>query len=45
MATARVHGIELYYEVIGHGYPLTMIMGLGCSARMWRWMVPFFAHL
>ncbi len=43
MATARVHGIELYYEVIGHGYPLTMIMGLGCSARMWRWMVPFFA--
>jgi pimeloyl-ACP methyl ester carboxylesterase len=40
MATVQVNGIEIYYEITGNGPPLTMIMGLGCSARQWQWMLP-----
>ena len=40
MATVQVNGIEIYYEITGNGLPLTMIMGLGCSARQWQWMLP-----
>ena len=43
MATVIANGIEIYYEITGRGQPLTLIMGLGCSARQWQWMVPVFA--
>ena len=44
MATVKANDIETYYEVIGNGPPLTMIMGLGCSSRQWKWMVPLLAE-
>ena len=44
MATVKANGIEIYYEVTGNGPPLTMIMGLGCSSRQWKWMVPLLAE-
>ena len=40
MPTASVNGTSLYYETSGSGAALTLVMGLGCSARMWRWMEP-----
>ena len=43
MATVKANGIEIYYEITGNGQPLTLIMGLGCSARQWKWMVPVLA--
>ena len=44
MPTVHVNGVEIYYEVSGAGPPLTLIMGLGCSARMWQWTAPIFAR-
>ena len=44
MAIVFANGIEIYYEITGKGQPLTLIMGLGCSARQWQWMVPVFAE-
>jgi pimeloyl-ACP methyl ester carboxylesterase len=44
MTTVKANGIEIYYEVTGNGPPLTMIMGLGCSSRQWKWMVPLLAE-
>jgi pimeloyl-ACP methyl ester carboxylesterase len=44
MATVKANGITIYYEVTGDGPPLTMIMGLGCSSRQWKWMVPLLAE-
>jgi len=44
MATVKANGIDIYYEVTGDGPPLTMIMGLGCSSRQWKWMVPLLAE-
>jgi len=44
MATVKANGIEIFYEMAGHGPPLTMIMGLGCSSRQWQWMVPRLAE-
>jgi len=43
MSTVQVNGIEIYYETSGNGPPLTLIMGLGCSARQWQWMLPVFS--
>lgn len=43
MATVNANDITIYYEVTGDGPPLTMIMGLGCSSRQWKWMVPLLA--
>jgi pimeloyl-ACP methyl ester carboxylesterase len=43
MQTVNANGIEIYYEITGNGPPLTLIMGLGCSARQWEWMVPLLA--
>jgi len=43
MSTVKANGLEIYYEITGSGPPLTLIMGLGCSARQWKWMVPVFA--
>ena len=40
MATVNANGIEIYYQTNGNGPPLTLIMGLGCSARQWQWMLP-----
>jgi len=44
MAIVFANGIEIYYESTGKGQPLTLIMGLGCSARQWQWMIPVFAE-
>ena len=43
MATIKANDITMYYEITGDGPPLTMIMGLGCSSRQWKWMVPLLA--
>ena len=40
MSTVNANGIEIYYQITGNGPPLTLIMGLGCSARQWEWMLP-----
>jgi len=44
MTTVKANGIGIYYEITGSGPPLTLIMGLGCSARQWEWMVPVLAE-
>ena len=44
MATVKANGIEIFYETTGNGQPLTLIMGLGCSARQWKWIVPLLAE-
>ena len=44
MPTIKANGIEIYYEITGSGPPLTLIMGLGCSARQWQRMVTVFAE-
>ena len=35
MATAKVHHIQIHYEVYGTGFPLIMIMGLGGNIQWW----------
>jgi pimeloyl-ACP methyl ester carboxylesterase len=40
MATVWANGIDIFYHITGNGPPLTLIMGMGCSARQWRWMLP-----
>ncbi len=35
MSTARINGIEIYYEVHGVGEPLLLIMGLGANTTGW----------
>ncbi len=35
MATVRVPGAELYYEVAGEGVPVVLVHGLALDARMW----------
>lgn len=40
MATARVNGIDLYYEVRGSGEPLLLIMGLGANTTSWYRQIP-----
>jgi len=37
MATVQANGIEIYYDITGSGPPLTLIMGLACSARQWQY--------
>lgn len=44
MPTVHANGIDLDYEISGSGPPLCLIMGMGCSARQWQWMVPVFAE-
>lgn len=36
MPYAEVNAIRLYYEVLGHGAPLVMIMGLGANKDWWH---------
>lgn len=40
MSTARVDGIELYYEEHGSGDPLLLIMGLAADSRAWMFQLP-----
>ena len=40
MATLRVPGAELYYEVTGNGVPVVLVHGLALDARMWDEQVP-----
>jgi 3-oxoadipate enol-lactonase len=35
MATLRVPGADLYYEVAGEGVPVVLVHGLALDARMW----------
>lgn len=35
MSHAQINGIQLHYEVRGHGQPLLLIMGLGSPAANW----------
>lgn len=35
MAFARVNDINIYYEAIGQGPPLMMIMGLSANSDWW----------
>jgi 3-oxoadipate enol-lactonase len=51
MATAKINGIEMYYEVHGptavaaaRAEPLLMIMGLGANATSWEMQVPDFSR-
>ena len=44
MATVKVNGVELYYEVHGSGPPLLLIMGLGANATAWDMQVPAFSE-
>lgn len=44
MPKEKVNGIELYYEIHGHGAPVVLISGLGYPAWEWHKMVPFLAE-
>jgi 3-oxoadipate enol-lactonase len=44
MATARINGIDLYYEVRGNGEPLLLIMGLGANTTSWFRQIPAFSR-
>jgi pimeloyl-ACP methyl ester carboxylesterase len=44
MGTARVNGINLYYEIHGSGEPLLLIMGLGANATGWSSQIPAFSR-
>ncbi len=44
MPTARVNGVEFYYEVHGSGPPLLLIMGLGSDCRQWFLQTPDFSR-
>jgi 3-oxoadipate enol-lactonase len=35
VATVRVPGADLYYEVAGDGVPVVLAHGLALDARMW----------
>ena len=38
--TAKVNGIDIYYEIHGSGEPLLLIEGLGYSSWMWYKQIP-----
>ena len=44
MPTARVNGVELYYEVTGDGFPLVLSHEFGGSHQSWKAQVSFFSH-
>jgi pimeloyl-ACP methyl ester carboxylesterase len=41
MPFARSNGINLYYEIHGHGEPLVLIAGIGYSLWIWHRMIPY----
>jgi 3-oxoadipate enol-lactonase len=45
MPTAKVNGIEMYYDTKGEGYPLLMLQGFGASSETWDTLVPRVADL
>jgi pimeloyl-ACP methyl ester carboxylesterase len=40
MATAKVNGIEIYYETHGEGDPVVLIVGLGGNHLFWEPLIP-----
>ncbi len=44
MPIAHTNGIDLYYELHGHGEPLLLIPGLGYDGWMWHRMIPGLAE-
>jgi pimeloyl-ACP methyl ester carboxylesterase len=44
MSTARVGGIELFYEEHGAGDPLLLIMGFATDSTAWLFQIPEFAQ-
>lgn len=44
MSIVRSNGIDLYYEIHGHGEPLVLIAGLGYDGWMWHRMIPGLAE-
>ncbi len=44
MPTARVNGIDIYYEEHGQGEPLLLIAGLGANATLWETQIPLLAR-
>lgn len=44
MSTARVNGLEMYYEEHGSGDPLLLIMGLAADSRAWMFQLPAFSE-
>src|SRR5262245_26552811 len=43
MPTVRANGIDLFYQVRGHGDPLLLIAGFGCDHTIWSLVVPALA--
>ena len=44
MPSARVNGIEMYYEEVGAGEPLALIMGFGGDHLAWAFQARVFAE-
>lgn len=44
MPTAKVNGVELYYEVAGEGFPLVWSHEFGGNCRSWDTQVSFFSR-
>lgn len=44
MSYARVHGINLYYEIAGYGAAVVLIGGLGADGHFWYKQVPELAQ-
>lgn len=43
MASARIHGVDIYYEEHGAGFPLLLLMGFGDGCGAWSNQIPAFA--
>ena len=43
MPTARINGVELYFEEHGTGFPLLLLMGFGDDCSAWSLQVPAFS--
>jgi len=43
MPTVRVNDVELYYQDVGDGEPLLLIMGFGGDITAWAFQIPDFA--
>lgn len=43
MATARINGVDIYFEEHGSGFPLLLLMGFGDGCGAWSNQIPAFA--
>src|SRR5438105_3194279 len=43
MALAEGNGAQIHWNSLGHGVPVVLIMGLGCSSTMWYRVAPHLA--